>query len=357
MSTPFEQAGFTADDLLTIKADKKHFHFKHGETFKLLHDDGTICPFFTPKPDTKGYDYIAVFLDLLERVEQKPEGKTLLQILTEELPKRGGWPNNATHCVCMADKHFGNVSFTKNGAPEFSNVSNEWTILTDNYSSWHSFDFESELPIDRETAIITREQYEAALAASKEPLTGTGVDGWIDCDGCECPVPKGTVIDFKTRDGDVYYGEVVGRILGELWGKIPNCADAEIIAYRLHQPQEAEQAEADDEADLNDCIGQTPAPVWNGEGLPPVGVEFEYGSHRSRAKCLAIGLHYVFASKGNPDDEESDYEELLIDAGTEYHPVDEDRAAIRKVIKDTGIMSSYADKIANALIDAGYRKQ
>ena len=97
----------------------------------------------------------------------KTSNKTLLQILVEELPKHGGWPNNATHCVCMADKHFGNVSFTKNGAPAFSNVSNEWTVLTDNYPGWHSFDFESDLPIDRETAIITRDQYEAALAASK----------------------------------------------------------------------------------------------------------------------------------------------------------------------------------------------
>lgn len=88
----------------------------------------------------------------------------LIDILVEELPKRGGWPNNATHCVCMADEHFGLVSFTKDGAPVFNNVSNEWTILTENDSSWHSFDFESEQPIDRETSVITRDQYEAALA-------------------------------------------------------------------------------------------------------------------------------------------------------------------------------------------------
>lgn len=51
---------------------------------------------------------------------------------------------------------------------------------------------------------------------------------------------------------------------------------------------------------------------WDGDGLPPVGVEFEYGTHRTKAKCIGIGHHMIFASKGNPDDEESDYEEFMI---------------------------------------------
>lgn len=41
----------------------------------------------------------------------------------------------------------------------------------------------------------------------------------------------------------------------------------DIIAYRLHQPQKAEQAKAN----LSECIGNCAAPVWNGEGLPPFG--------------------------------------------------------------------------------------
>jgi len=50
---------------------------------------------------------------------------------------------------------------------------------------------------------------------------------------------------------------------------------------------------------------------WNGEGLPPIGCEFLYGC-QSKAKCLAIGHHMLFASKGDPDDEESEYEEFMI---------------------------------------------
>lgn len=51
-------------------------------------------------------------------------------------------------------------------------------------------------------------------------------------------------------------------------------------------------------------------PVWNGEGLPPVGCKFEYGSHRTAATCLGVGFDMVFAWKGNPLGE--DYEEFMI---------------------------------------------
>ena len=65
----------------------------------------------------------------------------------------------------------------------------------------------------------------------------------------------------------------------------------DIIAYRLHKPTKSEQVradawnayagitEADDETDLNECIGQGVAPVWNGERLPTVGCECEFMKH------------------------------------------------------------------------------
>lgn len=123
-----------------------------------------------------------------------------------------------------------------------------------------------------QSAIITREQYEAALAAKN--------DGWIEWGGGKCPVEKGKLIDVKWRDGKVDTA-IPAKI------KLPSRDrqaiiwhhsgyELDIIAYRLHQPQEAEQAEADDETYLNECIGQTPAPVWSGEGLPPVGCECEW---------------------------------------------------------------------------------
>lgn len=115
-----------------------------------------------------------------------------------------------------------------------------------------------------QSAIITREQYEAALAAKN--------DGWIEWSGGECPVGDRTIVEVRYRNGEVkaaapadFYEWGHGRPHFVTTGR-------DIIAYRLHQPQEEEQAKADDEADLNECIGQDAAPVWNGEGVtPPVG--------------------------------------------------------------------------------------
>lgn len=116
---------------------------------------------------------------------------------------------------------------------------------------------------DWDTAIITREQYEAALAAKN--------DGWIEWGGGECPVNPSEMVDVIFGRG--------GRMstnIADCWRWNHSGTDSDIIAYRLHRPQKAEQAKADDEADLNECIGQDAAPVWNGEGvIPPVGCTCE----------------------------------------------------------------------------------
>lgn len=118
-----------------------------------------------------------------------------------------------------------------------------------------------------QSAIITREQYEAALAAKN--------GGWIDWGGGLIPISANTFVDVKFNNGDVRLGKIAGEYSWEhAW------EDSNIIAYRLHRPQEAEQAEADDEADLNECASQDAVPLWSGEGLPPIGCEckVDYGS-------------------------------------------------------------------------------
>ena len=70
----------------------------------------------------------------------------------------------------------------------------------------------------------------------------------------------------------------LGKIAGEYsWEHV--WEDSNIIAYRLHKPQEAAQPEADDKEELNECAGQDAAPLWNGEGLPPVGYFCEVEDH------------------------------------------------------------------------------
>lgn len=203
----------------------------------------------------------------------------LIDILVEELPKRGGWPDGADHAWCDPD---GEIRFRNGGCePDFypeSDVDIECRVPNPYYE-------------DESRYIITCEQYEAALAAKN--------DGWIEWGGGKCPVACGTMVDVKHRCGDVSENQQawpqqhhrksdVGIDMlskaGYAFWRHDNLS-TDIIAYRLHQPQEAEQAKADDEADLNECIGHSVAPVWNGEGLPPVGYECEVSVDGGRSWC------------------------------------------------------------------------
>lgn len=177
-----------------------------------------------------------------------------IDVLVEELPKRGGWPDGVVCFVQDVDGFF--AGYKRKPTTSYGGI---WT--SDGYlndSGWWS----KALGCDHETAIITSEQYEAALAAKNE--------GWIEWGGGECPVADFLKVEYQLRGGAK--GSESAKILE--WQHEGGRHD--IIAYRLHKPQGAEQAKADDESDLNECICQDAAQGWNGEGLPPVGCECEY---------------------------------------------------------------------------------
>lgn len=167
----------------------------------------------------------------------------LIDILVEELPKRGGWPGGV---IKISSTSCGRVFFDGQSPHGFT-----LPVASDAWDSHkHPFSY---------TNAATREQYEAALAAKNE--------GWIEWGGGECPVDASEMVDVIFGHG--------GRMstnIADCWRWNHEGTDSDIIAYRLHQPQEAVQPKADDEADLNECIGQDSATVWNGEGvIPPVG--------------------------------------------------------------------------------------
>lgn len=238
--------------------------------------------------------------------------KTLLAILVEKLQKNGGWPKFDREMQVVQD-YDGEVKFHFIGhALEFER-NNPGTWGSNTPKAWledfaPQSNFFADLASDYSTAIITREQYEAALAAKNE--------GWIEWAGGECPVANHVVVDVKFRDqiDPVLDGDPAENFRWEHFGN-----SADIIAYRLHQPQDANSRANDDrllndlasrevdtrekiaaaEADLNDCIGQT----------------------------------------------QEDYEAI--------------RADILGIIHDAGSNISIGDafEITEMLIDAGYRKQ
>ena len=193
-----------------------------------------------------------------------------IDFLVQELPALGGFPDGAVEAgfLCSNDTLY---FVNKDG-----DCPSEWRISM-------KYDVE-----DRWVE-VTREQYEAALAAKNE--------GWIEWGGGKHPpVSTNTVVDVKLEKGYVQSGYPAGEYSWEhIW------QGSNIIAHLLHKPQEAAQPKADEEADLNECIGQDGAPVWSGEGLPPVGMEIEYKFTKvnyrtdfSRGKVLAYGMHNVF---------------------------------------------------------------
>lgn len=162
----------------------------------------------------------------------------LIDLLVQELPKRGGWPKNVTHIGQDYDREL--MFYGKGSA---------MTGI-----------FLNELAIDHRKlggigAKITREQYESALAASKAVV---GRNGWIEWSGGECPVDSDAIVEVKCRwhNQHQYNNDRAGDFYWAHTG-----SNADIIAYRLQQQEKSEQAcddvaEADDEADLNECIGQ-----------------------------------------------------------------------------------------------------
>lgn len=197
--------------------------------------------------------------------------KTLLQILVEELPKRGGWPKGA---VKIHQDHDGETWVWLN------HDSTERLFTLDQVAT-NARQFGED---ETHQNMVTRDQYEAALAASKElrhyqvstehytpdvsagkTANATGANGWIDWHGGECPVDSDTIVEVKYRKPNPY--QLNNDRAGDFTWSHDGSGD-DIIAYLLPHPHEVKTAgidvqrdevksnDAQLESDLNDCIGQ-----------------------------------------------------------------------------------------------------
>lgn len=171
----------------------------------------------------------------------------LIDLLVKELPRRGGWPEAANYVVQDYD---GTVKFSK--SIDFLHIkAGEW-CSNENGDDWIYGDrpFEGNfihhtIAHDRNSSIITRAQYEVALAAS---------DGWIEWHGGECQVDSDAIVEVKFRNANQYQFNS-GRAGDFYWSHEGFGCD--IIAYRMQQHGIDSRANDDRlEHDLNECIGQ-----------------------------------------------------------------------------------------------------
>ena len=165
----------------------------------------------------------------------------LLDLLVQELPERGGWPECALNATQDKD---GEVGFSAGAVPEFGYAAWEG-------GDWCGSEFLTIRASDYATAIVTREQYEASLAASKAVV---GHNGWIQWAGGDCPVDSDAIVEVKYRKPNPY--QFNNDRAGDFtWSH--DGIDGDIIAYRLQHPGFNSRANDDRlEQDLNECIGQ-----------------------------------------------------------------------------------------------------
>ncbi len=199
----------------------------------------------------------------------------LIDLLVQELPHRGGWPANISYIA----QDEGSATWGFRYKPE-RDSDGEWMDTSE--SGYEMEIVRIGAADDCNTSVVSRRQYESALAASKAVV---GHDGWIQWAGGDCPVDSDAIVEvkFQWHNQHQYNNDRAGDFD---WAHTGRSSD--IIAYRMHQQTKSEQVRAeawrsyagmtenDEEDDLNECIGQDVAPEWRGEGLPPVGVECEW---------------------------------------------------------------------------------
>ena len=96
----------------------------------------------------------------------------LIDLLVQELPKRGGWPEGAEIAVQDADSQ---ICFSSHGDVYANKSQTDWYGGDWGNGDWGN-PFIDTIADDRHECIVTRDQYESALAASQKPAwRGEGV--------------------------------------------------------------------------------------------------------------------------------------------------------------------------------------
>lgn len=203
----------------------------------------------------------------------------LIDLLVKELPRRGGWPGGAEIAVQDADSQ---ICFSSHSDVYTNKGQTDWYGGDWGDGDW-SNPFIDTIADDRHECIVSRKQYEAALAASKAVV---GHNGWIQWAGGECPVDGDAVVEVKYRKPTPY--QYNNDRAGDFsWAH--DGIDGDIIAYRLHRDINYRANDDRLEQDLNECFGQgVDMPEWDGKGLPPVGCECEVKRAIDWVKCKIL---------------------------------------------------------------------
>lgn len=103
----------------------------------------------------------------------------LIDLLVQELPKRGGWPDGAEIAVQDADSQ---ICFSSHSDVYANKEQTDWYGGDWGDGYWNN-PFIDIIADDRHECIVSRKQYESALASSQKPAWN---GGGVPPVGCEC---------------------------------------------------------------------------------------------------------------------------------------------------------------------------
>lgn len=152
----------------------------------------------------------------------------LIDLLVQELPKRGGWPHNA---LSITQDDNGSLCVWDTNNPHYDGFS--WKHHTGNslVYYWHGIE-DVPLSCDHRESIVTYWQYKAALALSRKPAwNGEGLPPV----GCECEyISNGTSwgkVKVIGLDGE----KIVIRPSGEIYYAITPSNKDVFIPFRTEE--------------------------------------------------------------------------------------------------------------------------
>lgn len=158
----------------------------------------------------------------------------LIDLLVQELPKRGGWPQNA---LSITQDNDGSLCVWDTNDPHYEGFS--WKHHTGNslVHFWYGEEWATPLSSDHKESIVTYWQYKAALAASKNSAwNGEGLPPV----GCECEyISNGTSwgkVKVIGLDGE----KIVIRPSGEIYYAITPSNKDVFIPFRTEAERKHE---------------------------------------------------------------------------------------------------------------------
>nr|DAE34213.1 MAG TPA: hypothetical protein [Caudoviricetes sp.] len=165
----------------------------------------------------------------------------LIDLLVQELPTRGGWPDGAIY-ICTE----------KDGTPRIVGP------------CWHDNKSLSSFKINDDKSIIYSDQYESALAESQKPAwNGEGLPPV----GCECESKQFSQVDWtKFKVVAVCDGHVFG-----FWGNgVPTALDSKMWQFRPLRTEADRKRDAAIEAIdwfMPECIPDTPNEFYHAKKI------------------------------------------------------------------------------------------